>query len=293
VTILEAIVLGVVEGVTEFLPISSTGHHILASALLGLDDSAERKHAVDAFNIVIQGGAVLAVLGLYWPRVVKMLRGVSGRDELGRRLLVNLFIAFVPAALLGPLMGDFIEEQLFRPVPVMAALALGGAAMLVVSRWQRTHFVPEDDHEHPRAHHYTDIEHLTWRAALVIGLLQCVAMWPGTSRSMMTIVAGMLVGLRPRHAAEFSFLLGLPTLGGACLYKGYKTFGQNPQMLQSLGGPVVLAVGFLAAAISAAIAIEWLVSFLNRHGLALFGWYRIALCAVLGLLVWRGWIVFS
>ena len=284
--LLHAAILGLVEGITEYLPVSSTGHLIIASALLGLDQPPETKRAVDAFNIVIQGGAILAVLALYWPRVVQMLRGLTGRDAVGLRLLVNLAIALVPAAILGFLLGDWIESRLFFPLPVMAALALGGVAMIVIGRWQRRHFHGDEHVEPTDVLAYVDIEHLTWRRVLVIGLLQCVAMWPGASRSLMTIVGGMLVGLKPRQAAEFSFLLGLPTLGAACAYSAFRNFsGDGANMLQSLGaGPIVL--GMVIATISAAIAVKWLVGFLTRHGLVLFGWYRIALCVVLGVLIW-------
>jgi undecaprenyl-diphosphatase len=281
-TVLQAIILGVVEGITEYLPISSTGHLIIASALLGLDEPPERKAAVDAFNIVIQGGAILAVLGLYFPRVVQMLRGLAGRDAIGLRLLINLFIAFLPAAVIGVLLNDWIEQQLFHPGPVMFALAAGGVVMIFIGRWQRR-FFHGDEHQDPDdAHSFVDIEHLTWRRALLIGALQCLAMWPGTSRSMVTIVGGMLVGLRPKQAAEFSFLLGLPTLGGACVYKGAQSFlDEGPNLFQQLG-LVPVIVGIVVATGSAALAIRWLVGYLTRHGLAVFGWYRLVLCAVLG-----------
>jgi len=286
--LLDAIILGVVEGVTEYLPISSTGHLIIASSLLGLLDDPETKRSVDAFNIVIQGGAILAVLGLYWGRVVQMLRGLTGRDAAGRRLFINLAVAFLPAAVLGVLLNEVIEARLFFPVPVMIALAVGGVAMILLGPWQRRFFRDTADPEPHDARAFVDIEHLTWRRALIVGLLQCVAMWPGTSRSMMTIVGGMLVGLRPKQAAEFSFLLGLPTLGGACVYKASR---DGPTMLDSLGvAPVV--VGIIVATIAAAIAIKWLVGFLSRHGVAAFGWYRLAFCAVLGVLLWRGVITF-
>ncbi|MHC5025002.1 MAG: undecaprenyl-diphosphate phosphatase, partial [Planctomycetota bacterium] len=152
--------------------------------------------------------------------------------------------------------------------------------------WQRKFFHGDEHQEPADAHSFVDIEHLTWRRALLVGLMQCVAMWPGTSRSMMTIVGGMLVGLRPRQAAEFSFLLGLPTLGSACLYKAARNLaGDGPNMIESLG-VAPLVVGVAVATISAAVAIRWLVGFLSRHGVALFGWYRIGLSAVLvGLLV--------
>jgi undecaprenyl-diphosphatase len=280
-SVLQAIILGIVEGITEYLPISSTGHLIITSALLGLDEPPERKAAVDAFNIVIQGGAILAVLGLYFPRVVQMLRGLVGRDPAGRRLLINLFIAFLPAAVLGVLLNDWIERQLFHPGPVMFALAAGGIVMIFIGRWQRRHFHGDEHRDPDDARSWVDIEHLTWRRALLIGALQCLAMWPGTSRSMVTIVGGMLVGLRPKQAAEFSFLLGLPTLGGACVFKAAQSFlDEGPNLFEQLG-LVSVIIGIAVATVSAALAIRWLVGYLTRHGLAIFGWYRLLLCAVL------------
>lgn len=287
---MEAAILGLVEGITEYLPVSSTGHLILTAALLGLNETQDQETAVKAFNIVIQGGAILAVLGLYWPRVVQMLQGLFGRNPVGRRLLINILVAFLPAAVLGLLLGDWIEQRLFHPGPVIGALAVGGVLMIFIGRWQRTFFHDTTGDIAPDAHGFVDIDHLTWRRALIIGLLQCIAMWPGTSRSMMTIVGGMLVGLRPRHAAEFSFLLALPTLGGACTYSAYKSFkGDGPNMLEVLG-PAPIVVGLIVATISAAIAVKFLVGFLNRHGLAIFGWYRLILSAVLALLIWRGFV---
>lgn len=286
-TIFQAIILGLVEGITEYLPISSTGHLIIASALLDLNESAEVKQAIDAFNIVIQGGAIGAVLGLYWKRVRQMIRGLLGKDRNGRRLLVNLLVAFAPAAILGPFLAGSIKSHLFYPIPVMAALATGGLLMVFLTKWQRKFFHGNESLEPPDSHSYVDIEHLSWLRSLIIGLLQCVAMWPGTSRSMMTIVGGMGVGLRPKHAAEFSFLLGLPTLGGACVYSAAENFlGDGPNMFELLGvGPLV--IGFVVATISAALAVKWLVGYLGSHGLALFGWYRLALCVLLGGLIWQ------
>ncbi len=283
---LHAIILGLVEGVTEYLPVSSTGHLIITSALLGLD-TPEAKASVDAFNIIIQGGAILAVLGLYWPRVVQMLRGLIGRDPVGRRLMINLVIAFLPAAVLGVLLDDLIEAHLFRAWPVLAALALGGMWMIWLDRWRAKRIALGHSAESSLT-----IDTLDWKRALGIGCFQVVAMWPGTSRSMMTIAGGTLLGLKPKEAAEFSFLLGLPTLGGACVYKLAKNLkhahdAAEPNLFQTLGYmPVIL--GILVAAISAAVAVKWLVAFLNRHGLAPFGWYRLALCAVLGALLLTG-----
>lgn len=269
----QAVVLGLVEGITEYLPVSSTGHLILASSLLGLR-TPENAEALATFEIAIQGGAILAVLGLYWRRVPQTWNGLMGRDPLGLRLLQNLALAFLPAAVLGPLLDDAIEERLFSAPPVLAALFLGGLWMIWLGR------------RGPRGERTVDS--IDARMALLIGLFQCVAMWPGTSRSMMTIAGGVLLGLRARDAAEFSFLLGVPTLGGACVYKLTKNLmGDGPNVFETLGVASV-AIGFAVAAVSAALAVRWLVNFLGRHGLGPFGWYRILVALVLGGLSWSG-----
>ena len=291
----QAIILGVVEGITEYLPVSSTGHLIITSSLLGLDQPEEVKRAVDAFNIVIQGGAILAVAGLYWPRIVQMLKGALGRDASGRKLLFNIVIAFLPAAILGPLLSDRIEEHLFSPGPVLAALFLGGLWMIWLGkRGNAGAKGSSDDADKIKDAESlsTDLDVITWKKALAIGLFQCVAMWPGTSRSMMTIAGGTMLGLRPKQAAEFSFLLGLPTLGGACVYRFAKDLhsahaNDHPTMFEQLGLVPVL-LGCVTAFIAAAFSVRWLVAFLTRHGLAAFGWYRIALCAVMGALILAG-----
>lgn len=274
-TWLEALILGIVEGLTEYLPVSSTGHLILTTWLLGLMDDPEKSAAVYAFNIIIQFGAIVAVLGLYRQRVGRMARGVIGRDEEGRRLAVHLMVAFLPAAILGPLLDSRIETHLNGPWPVVGALFVGAWLMIAVAYSRR---LQGNDHAG------SDIEQMDWRVALLIGFGQCVAMWPGTSRSMMTIVTALLLGLRPRAAAEFSFLLGLITLSAAT---GYKALNDGEAMLGhiSLGA---LTCGVVAAAVSAALAIKWFVGFLTRHGLAPFGWYRLALASVLAVLLLTG-----
>lgn len=273
----QAVVLGLVEGVTEYLPVSSTGHLILAASLLRLDH-AGAKDAVDAFIVVVQGGAILAVLALYWPRVVQMIKGLVGRDDVGFRLACNLGIAFAPAALAGLLLSKPIKATLFGPWPVLAALAAGGAWMVWFGR---------------RPQHGTDdLATMSWRTAVAIGLCQTLALWPGTSRSMVTIGGGMLLGLRAVPAAEFSFLLGLPTLGAACAHDLLADFRQarvagGPMMLEQLGaGSVVL--GIVVATLSAALAVRWLVGMLNRHGLEPFGWYRLFVSALFALLLLLG-----
>ncbi len=285
-SLLEAIILGIVEGITEYLPISSTGHLILASSVLGLDGRID-KESLDAFNIVIQGGAILAVLGLYRARVWQMVQGLLGRDPKGLKLLVNVTVAFLPAAVFGIMVAGTIQRHLFFPLPVLSALALGGVVMIVLDRWHRRR-VHEDAHTH------IDIDSIPVCAALMIGALQCLAMWPGTSRSMVTIVGGVLAGLRPRQAAEFSFILGLPTLGGATVYSFAKDVMRDggSNMLDAIGA-VPLVAGLVVATLSAVVAVRWLVSFLTRHGLAPFGWYRLALCLVMALLIWQGAVTIS
>jgi len=282
----QAVILGLVEGITEYLPVSSTGHLIIASALLGLDDPAVKAN-VDAFNIVIQGGAILAVLGLYRERVIQMIAGLLGKNPAGRALLIKLFVAFLPAAVLGLLFDDLIETHLFHPTPVIAALALGGVWMIVLGRGARRETDDSVD----------ELAALPLRTAFFIGCFQVVAMWPGTSRSMMTIAGGTLLGLSPKRAAEFSFLLGLPTLGGACVYKLAKNLKEahdagTANLFEQLGVGAV-AIGLVVATVSAALAVKWLVGFLNRHGLAAFGWYRLALAGALTALVMTGAVTFG
>ena len=289
-SILDAIILGLVEGITEYLPVSSTGHLIITADLLGLDKNPAIKDAVDSFNVVIQGGAILAVLGLYWPRVLRMIRGLLGMDAGGLRLAINIIVAFMPAAVIGLLIHKQVKHYLFSPGPVLAALFLGGLWMLWLDRKGRKAAAAATTNGAARPE--VTLETMTWRQALLIGFFQVVAMWPGTSRSMMTIAGGVTIGLKPKEAAEFSFLLGLPTLGAACLYDLYKNYSHaaktgEPNLVQQLGLTPVL-VGVAVATVSAAIAVRWLVGFLTRHGLGVFGWYRIALTLIFGALIAGG-----
>lgn len=268
----QALLLGLVEGITEYLPVSSTGHLILTAWLLGFADDPDRWAAAFTFNIAIQGGAILAVVLLYRRRLFAMARGVLGRDDDGRRLAFHLGLAFLPAAVLGPLLDERIEEKLNGPWPVAWALFAGALLMLAVVAWRRRGGGAE-----------LGLGDLTWWHALLIGLGQCVAMWPGTSRSMMTIVVAFLCGLGAVAAAEFSFLLGLVTLSAAT---GYKLLTGGADMLGQFGLAPFL-VGFAAATVSAALAVRWFVAFLNRRGLAPFAWYRLAVAGGLAAaLVW-------
>ncbi len=278
----QSFILGLVEGITEYLPISSTGHLLVVQRFLGIESSDE----ADAFAICIQAGAILAVLGLYKNRIGRMTAGLFGRDPEGLRLTWALVAAFLPAAIIGLLLNDWIKAYLFGGEkwglwPTVAAWFIGGVAILVVDRWRRAR-APRPDHEVGRKG--LDLAHLTWRMALVIGGIQCLAMWPGVSRSLVTIVGGILVGLSLPAAVEFSFLLGVLTLSAATLYDGLKYGGA---MVELFGWPV-LFIGAFAAWFSAVLAVKWMVAYLNRHGLALFGWYRIAIALVVGGLIAAG-----
>ena len=294
-----AVILGIVEGITEYLPISSTGHLILTNAFLNLDENTPVRdaegewilvqedletsrpytvgEAAYAYVIVIQAGAIAAVIMLYWQTILQILLGCVGKNPQGRKLAINLICAFIPAAIVGLLLDDWIEAKLGNNIrAVTGALIVGAVVMLIVEKWrkhrQKGAVDPEDGPE---------IHDLSIHQSVMIGFFQCLAMWPGTSRSMATIVGGYLAGLSPKNAAEFSFLLGLITLSAA---SGYKMMTDGSQMIRALEiGPVI--VGCLVAFISSALAVKWLVSYLSRRGLALFAWYRIILAITVLIVV--------
>lgn len=272
----QALILGLVEGLTEYLPVSSTGHLLLAQRLMGIDSST----ASDAFAICIQAGAILAVLGIYRQRVAQMVMGAVGRNEAGQRLLINLLSAFVPAAVLGLLLEKPIKKYLFGGDewglwPVVAAWFAGGMAILVVSLARRRRGTSPTTG--------FDLKHLTVRMALIVGVAQCIAMWPGVSRSLITIVGGVLVGLSLPAAVELSFLLGVITLTAATAYDALK---HGPEMLATYGATPLL-IGFGAAWVSAVLAVKWMVGYLKSHGMEIFGWYRVALALVVA--AWLLW----
>lgn len=272
----EAVVLGLVEGLTEYLPVSSTGHLILASRLMGMDDSEVRKDAVDAYTICIQAGAILAVLVLYWRRFKAMLLGAAGKDDAGKKMGILLVVAFIPAAVFGLLLNKKIKAVLFGIWPIVAAWLIGGIAILWIARsWKKGELTESGK----------PLEDLTFKDAVTIGLLQCIAMWPGTSRSLMTILGGRFVGLKMDASVEFSFLLGLITLGAATVYEGYK----SGALIFSVFGWQAPMIGFVVGFISAIISVKWMVGYINRYGLALFGWYRILLAFVVGYYAYTGY----
>jgi len=273
----QAIILGLVEGLTEYLPVSSTGHLRLAQQLMGIADT----EASRAYAVCIQGGAIVAVLGLYWRRVWQMVLGLIGRNLQGRQLLINIVAGFVPALVLGLLLEKRIDALMSNLWFTVVAWILGGIAILVVAQRRRRMVEAVAQSPAVASPHGLELFDLTWKMALIIGFAQCVAMWPGTSRSLMTIVAGVLVGLRLAVAVEFSFLLGVVTLSAAAGYKGLKYH----QTLFDSYGIVPLLIGFLFAFLSAVLAIKWMVAYLQSHGMAIFGWYRVALAIIVAVLI--------
>jgi undecaprenyl-diphosphatase len=294
----DAVGLGLVEGVTEFLPISSTGHLIIATKLMGLESETQLKGkdgrllwhkppsakypdgvpltlkvAADTYTVIIQVGAIAAVLLLYWRQVAAMIGGVFDRSGAGFRLLRNVVLATVPVVLVGWPASKLIDKYLFSIGAVIFAQVAGAGLMLWAEKWRRARQAAVGEAS-------LQPQDLPPRSAVGIGLAQCVAIWPGTSRSMVTIVGGYLAGLNPARAAEFSFLVGLPTLAGAALLKAVQS---GPAMIAVFGWTHIL-LGILVAAISAAIAVRFLVHFLTRHGLALFAYYRLVVAVVLLLI---------
>lgn len=274
----QALILGLVEGITEYLPVSSTGHLLLTQRLLGIGQSA----VSDAFAICIQAGAIVAVLGLYWKRVAQMFRGVLGQDADGLRLAINICVAFLPAVVAGLLLESRIKHYLFGEAfglwPTVIAWFVGGIAILATAWYRRERKAEKGSG--------MSLDALTWRMALVIGAAQCLAMWPGTSRSLVTIVAGVIIGLSLISAVEFSFLLGVLTLSAATAKDALSHGGE---MLHDYG-IVTILVGAIAAWLAAVLAVKWMVGYLTRHGLGIFGWYRIALALVVALIIGLGWM---
>jgi undecaprenyl-diphosphatase len=267
----QAVLLGVVEGVTEYLPVSSTGHLTVVQDLLGLWATPEEKSASDAYAICIQAGAILAVLLIYRLRLKGMLSGIAGRNPEGLRLAGSLVVAFVPAAFFGLFLEGRIKHYLYGVWPVAAAWLVGGIFILAVLARRRT--------GEGKA-----LEGLTWQMAFLVGLTQVLALWPGVSRSLATIAAGLFVGLTLSAAVEFSFLLGLFTLGAATIYEGLKL---GPEIVRTFGWLSPVA-GLLVAAAAAFIAVRWMVEYLRTRSLAIFGWYRIAIALLVGVLVLTG-----
>lgn len=250
--LLQALILGIVEGITEFLPVSSTGHLILAGDLLGFNDDRGK-----LFEIVIQFGAILAVVWEYRQRIVGILGGMFN-DASARKLILNITIAFLPLAILGLIFGKAIKAHLFQPVPVALAFIIGGLIILWAEK--REHRIRVEN-----------VEDLSITDAVKLGFAQAVALIPGTSRSGATIIGGLLFGLSRKAATEFSFFLAIPTLSLATFYQLYKE--RNLLSVDDLG---MWVVGFVAAFVSAFLCVRWLLRFISNHDFTPFAWYRIA-----------------
>jgi len=267
VLLVKAAIMGVVEGLTEFLPISSTGHLILAGSLLGFDDAKAK-----VFDIAIQTGAILAVIIVYWQKIRSTVVALPTQRQ-AQRFALNVLIAFLPAVLLGLLLGKAIKEHLFTPAVVATTFILGGLVILWAERRQKTTVRIED------------VDQMSPVDAIKVGLVQCLAMVPGTSRSGATIIGGMLLGLSRKAATDFSFYLAIPTLIGAGAYSLYKD-----RALLSMQDLPMFAVGLLFSFISAWACVRWLLRYIASHSFTPFAWYRIAFGILVLLTSSMGWV---
>jgi undecaprenyl-diphosphatase len=269
ILLLKALVMGVVEGLTEFLPISSTGHLILVGDLIGFDGEKAK-----VFEIVIQTGAMLAVVWEYRARFATVFAGLL-TERAAMRFAANLVIAFLPAALLGLAFGSAIKTNLFKPVPVALAFIIGGLIILWVERRERRARIGS-------------VDDMTWIDALKIGCAQALALIPGTSRSGATIIGGMLFGLSRRAATEFSFFLAVPTLVAAGAYDFYRH-----RALFDAGDTAMFGVGSIAAFVSAFLCVRWLLRYIASHDFCAFAWYRIVFGALVLVTTWAGLVNWS
>ena len=266
--LIKAAIMGIVEGLTEFLPISSTGHLILAGALLGFDDEKAK-----VFDIAIQTGAIFAVILVYWQKIRDTVVALPTEKQ-AQQFALNVLIAFIPAVVLGLLFGKAIKENLFTPVVVASTFIIGGFIILWAEKRQANN---------PAVARIHAVEDMTMMDALKVGLVQCLAMVPGTSRSGATIIGGMLLGLSRKAATDFSFYLAIPTLIGAGVYSLYKE-----RALLSAADVPMFAVGLVFAFISAWLCIRWLLKYIASHSFVPFAWYRIAFGIVVLVTAWTG-----
>ena len=267
VLLVKAAIMGIVEGLTEFLPISSTGHLILAGHLLGLQGERDK-----VFEIAIQTGAILAVIIVYWQKIRSTMVALPSERE-AQRFALNVLVAFIPAVVLGLALGKLIKEHLFTPGVVATTFILGGFVIL----WA-------EGRHHPKVR-INEVEEMGWTDALKLGLVQCLALVPGTSRSGATIIGGMLLGLSRKAATDFSFYLAIPTLIGAGAYSLLK----ERASLSADDLPMFL-VGLLFSFVSAWLCVRWLLRYISTHDFKPFAWYRIAFGLIVLLTSWTGWI---
>ena len=262
--------MGIVEGLTEFLPISSTGHLILVGTLLEMTDTKAK-----VFEIAIQTGAIFAVIMVYWQKIRDTVLGLPS-EKPAQRLALNVLVAFTPAVILGLLFGSAIKTHLFNPVVVATAFIVGGFIIL----WAENRYI-----KYPSATRVDDADTMTLMDALKVGLVQCLAMIPGTSRSGATIIGGMLLGLSRKASTDFSFYLAIPTLIGAGVYSLYKE-----RALLSLADIPMFSVGLLFSFLSAWVCIRWLLQYIASHSFVVFAWYRIVFGLLVLLTAQMGWV---
>ncbi|MBT3065429.1 undecaprenyl-diphosphate phosphatase [Rhodoferax sp. U11-2br] len=273
VLLIKAAIMGLVEGLTEFLPISSTGHLILAGALLGFDDDKAK-----VFDIAIQTGAIFAVILVYWQKIRDTVVALP-TDKQAQRFALNVVIAFLPAVILGLLFGKVIKAHLFTPVVVASTFIIGGFIILWAERRQE---------KNPAVARIQDVDAMTPMDALKVGLVQCFAMIPGTSRSGATIIGGMLMGLSRKAATDFSFYLAIPTLIGAGAYSLYKE-----RALLSVADLPLFGVGLVVSFLSAWLCIRWLLRFISTHSFVGFAYYRIVFGLVVLATAWSGLVTWA
>ena len=271
--LIKAAIMGIVEGLTEFLPISSTGHLILAGSLLGFDDDKAK-----VFDIAIQTGAIFAVILVYWQKIRDTVIALPTEKQ-AQQFALNVLIAFLPAVVLGLLFGKAIKSHLFTPVVVASTFIIGGFIILWAERRQQ---------RNPATARIHAVEEMKPMDALKVGLVQCMAMIPGTSRSGSTIIGGMLMGLSRKAATDFSFYLAIPTLIGAGVYSLYKD-----RALLSLADVPMFGVGLLFSFISAWLCIRWLLRYIATHSFVVFAWYRIVFGIVVLATAWSGLVVWA
>jgi undecaprenyl-diphosphatase len=268
--LIKAAIMGIVEGLTEFLPVSSTGHLILAGALLGFDDEKAK-----VFDIAIQTGAIFAVILVYWQKIRSTMVALP-TDKQAQQFALNVLIAFVPAVVLGLLFGKAIKAHLFTPVVVATTFIIGGFIILWAEKRQQTN---------ASAVRVNSVDDMTSMDALKVGLVQCLALVPGTSRSGATIIGGMLLGLSRKAAMDFSFFLAMPTLIGAGAYSLYKE-----RAVLTMADVPMFSVGLLFSFISAWICVRWLLRYISSHSFVPFAYYRIAFGVVVLITAWTGWV---
>lgn len=278
ILVLKALIMGLVEGFTEFLPISSTGHLILTASLLDFGKQVS-KDVMDVFEIAIQAGAIFAVCWEYRARIAGVFSGLAAGQTTAKQFVLKLLVAFLPAVVLGLAFGKAIKLHLFNPVTVATAFIVGGIIILLVERRARAN---------PKAVRIDSVDAMSLMDAFKVGCAQCFALIPGTSRSGATIIGGMMLGLSRKAATEFSFFLAIPTLLGATVYSLYKA-----RAILSVADVPLFGIGTLAAFVSAFLCVRWLLRYISSHDFTFFAWYRIVFGLVVLASAHFGWVVWA